>query len=486
MHQSSSASAAYRNHREPSSYEVADFGGNHNDLDDTDGDFYVVRKPHKRPVYSGEDDSSSSRPVYVVHKPHKPQPTPKPKNHKKKIVVEVQDYNEDFEADTAPAATAYRQRAPPSAVVHPQYVARQPHEDDARHSPHHNTRHYADDNDSLGSVEAADFDVIVQEERYNHQQKHQRQQRRPPSPPSYYDRRPSTVRPYRSSSRPSSSDHYGSSRHRHRAPAGGQQHQHRHRYDDEDQHRHAYHSQMRKKYIWDRQTDFGADATRNNRPHQQFQAGGETSGEESSVEQPDVAGDGWRATGHDFGGSRDAFNRDLNDRLDRNYHRVFGSSQNAQTSTHHQSSTDHQVAGGGDEDQYSDADGDGGEETDDGTADHAERRQFSGSNIFQRRWDGGGAPGAGAAPIAAGRSMQSDAFAGDLGQQMQPLNFQAIPTGTSRNVSGMTGPGSRQTAAMQEKAVFDVPSSGVRRVYGKWSKWSKCSAKCTTKRWRLV
>lgn len=398
----------------------------------TDGVFYVVRKPHKRPAYSAEDNANG---VFLVHKPLRQQP-----HKKKKIVVEVQDYNDDF-ADAQPAATQYRQR----------------HRDDD------------DDGDVdgnlSGSAEAQrDYDVSVQQERYRKQQPRHRRPAQSGYHSQYYDHSPSyrSRRPtenyqsHRAYARPAASS----------AAAGSDRHRH-HRYEEVDTDR-FHRSQLRKKYIWDRQTDFGQPPL--NRFSDALFGAVINSGEDAtSVEQLDDDDNDQfsrRRTGS-TGVQRPVFNYDLNNRLDRNYAQFIGNGgdetagalphYNAQTATvdsdgqqQLKQNNDQEIgeAETADEADYSDATDSDDPATADATADVVERRQFRGSQ-FQRRWDG---PPEGTT-----------------------LNFEPIPHGADNGTSTWE--------SRREKAVFDV-GGPIRRNYGKWTKWSKCSAKCTTKRSR--
>lgn len=454
-----------------------DFDDDDDDEDDSsaghsasDGVFYVVRKPHKqRPAYSAEDHRNNG--VYLLQKPHKQQP-----HKKKKIVVEVQDYNDDYDAQPA-AATQYRHRQRGT-------------DDDADDE---------DVDDLSGSVETLrDYDRRVQQERYRKQQQRfqQQQHRGRPAHSVHYDRQPAKVhrsrrptnyyQPNRHYGRPATSSIRTSERHR----------QHRYELDDTDVQHYRRRSPLRTKYIWDRHTDFGDTAVSRFNDPQLGEVS--TSGEDaSSPEQLDDGPDtgiasiddeddqrynrrrvGYRTTGVDLPGfQRATFNQDLNDRLDRNYDKFWGNGAdgtdrvpqyNAQTTGQQQQQQqqppNNDQAIGTDESadeiyDFDATDSDDGADTETASLDVAERRQFTGFQPFQRRWDG---------PSEAGRSLHD-------------LNFQALPS-SGRHTNSTV----ESRRAMQEKAVFEVPriDRTPRRIYGKWSKWSKCSVKCTTKRWR--
>lgn len=76
----------------------------------------------------------------------------------------------------------------------------------------------------------------------------------------------------------------------------------------------------------------------------------------------------------------------------------------------------------------------------------------------------------------------SDFFDDTYNRQSDPYNG----TVESSHSSGFTSSYPTRTESKnygKEKAVFDMPSR-FRRIYGKWTKWSKCSAKCTTRRFK--
>lgn len=450
-------------HRYPSSsYEASSI----NDLDEDDFDeddessdtdpesgggvFYVVRKPHQRPT---------------EHRYTRP-------NKKKKIVVEVQDYNDDFDArPLASSATRqtllhHRQRGVGAAVP--------PLE--------------SDDNAS-GSAE--EYESVREQHRYA--QRHHNQ----PTSSRYAPHSSSSS----SSRRPTTYYHFPSPSSRRPAAAGGHRHHYNeHRYADEDEDRSSYRSDVRKKYIWDRQTDFGEPSSSFGYNDPVLAA---SSNEDTSVEPSDGSLDtgdeddqldyvsrrrtggsaGQRSTGY----ARPTLNQDLNERLDRNYDRIFGAddraphydAQTAATSTTTAATpvinVDDQNADSGDTtaDDIEADDLDALADIDPGAAAAAERRQFSsGSAAFHRRWD---------------RSDLEAQWPPGRTDTVGTLNFQAIPQRPSATATTTTTTIRAPASSFQEKAVIELPGIerrplGPERMYAKWSKWRKCSDKCITTR----
>lgn len=412
--------------------------------DDDDDDFYVVRKPHKRPAYSEEDD------LYLVHKPKK-QTT----HGKKKIIVEVQDYHDD----PYPAASAYV----PSSKYRSSHKA-----------------------SSSSGENNGDFDVLVHEERYRKRHHHHRHH------PTYSagggSHRPALTHQslsdgyYRPSQhhldyRPHASSVGKRPPLRYASPAFhhvGDEYRHRiHHYNDGGG---SYNTRLNKKYFWDRHTEIGAGSETADRYTDIV--------EESSASVEEAGGNNNNNNGADIEYRSDGELDDINDDLP--------------------------------------SDNNGGEaataaSSSGGLGDFAERRQFT-TGGFQRRWDsGGGGGGAQVGVDAAGRNGRMMQLMSAPAETAAPaaaspttadgigggqLHFQAIPlmlasgqrhnNGTATPTTTPTQEATRRTAAaaaMQEKAVFELPERGdrgQRRIYGKWSQWSKCSAKCTTKRWRYV
>lgn len=151
-----------------------------------------------------------------------------------------------------------------------------------------------------------------------------------------------------------------------------------------------------------------------------------------------------RTTGVNFP-NRPTFNQDLSERLDRNYGAFFGTNSPSIQGVHHRNvPTDYFSR----------------EQLDD-------ELEPSHSDQFQRRVD---------------MIPEDDqAFGRSLGGDAPLLDFQTIQKHKSNATadSGDRVSGNRRNG--KEKAVFEMPGR-FRRVYSKWSKWSKCSAKCVTKR----
>lgn len=208
-------------------------------------------------------------------------------------------------------------------------------------------------------------------------------------------------------------------------------------YHRDRKHYKARSSVIRKKLIWDRKFQ-----------NEQY-AGNEedsTSSEEDNFEDTPVHDEyqdhfrkrftNWRTTGVDLQ-NRPDFNQDLSERLDRNYGAFFGTNSPSTQGVHHRNVP----------------------------RDYFSREQLD--DQFERRMDF-----VSDSDLSVGRSFGEDA---------PELDFQKIPKKISNTTADTVDRIVDNRRNGKEKAVFEMPGR-YRRVYSKWSKWSKCSAKCVTKR----